>query len=167
MCATPPVTHSVFSYPHPGQNHGQCGVGYLSVPLVLSGKRSFDSVAVCVDRHSGLIVAVTCLNRGLTGAFVAQKMLKLQWRPFGIPSVIKSYQTSLFVGSWFENLCAGMGIWQAFSQAYHHQANGRAERAGQSLIEIVRKIYQEKKSIGWKPCHRRWTGIMMCLTFPG
>ena len=118
---------------------------------------------MCVDRHLGWIVAVPCLNKGLTGAFVAQKMLKWQWRPFGVPSVIKSDQASLFVGSWFENLCAGMGIWQAFSQAYHHQANGRAERAGQSLMEILRKIYEEKKSIGWKRCHKRWIGTMMFL----
>ena len=71
-----------------------------------------------------------------------------QWRPFGVPSVIKRDQASLIVGSWFENFCAGMGIWQAFSQAYHHQANGRAERAGQSLMEILRKIYEERK-INW------------------
>ena len=105
-------------------------------------------MAVCVDRHSGWIFVVPCLNKELTGHFVAQKMLKWQWRPFGVPSVIKSDQASLFVGSWFENLCAGMGIWQAFSQAYHHQAKGRAERAGQSLMQILRKIYEEKK-INW------------------
>ena len=46
------------------------------LPLVLFRGKSFDSVAVCVDRHSGWIVAVPCLNKGLTGAFVAQKMLK-------------------------------------------------------------------------------------------
>ena len=111
---------------------------------MLSCGKSFDSVAVCVDRHSGCIVAFPCFNKGLTGAFVAQKMLKWQWRPFGVPSVIKSDQESLFVGFRFENLCAGMGIWQLFSQAYPHQANGRAERAGQSLMEIVLQIYEKK-----------------------
>ena len=64
------------------------------LPLVLSRGKSFDSVAVCIDRHSSWIVAVPCLNKGLTGAFVAQKMLKWQWRPFGVPSVIKSDQAS-------------------------------------------------------------------------
>ena len=38
-------------------------------------------LCVCVDRHSGWIMAVPCLNKGFTGAFVAQKMLKWQWRP--------------------------------------------------------------------------------------
>ena len=87
-------------------------------------------------------------QKGLKGAFLAQKMLKWQWRPFGVHSVIKSDQASFFVGSWFENLCAGMGIWQEFSQAYHHHANGRAERAGQSLMEILRKYMRRKKQMG-------------------
>ena len=65
-----------------------------------------------------------------------------------MPSVIKSDQASLFVGSWFKHRCAGMDIWQAFSQAYHHQANGRVESAGQSLMEILCKIYEEK-NINW------------------
>ena len=41
------------------------------LPLVLSRGKSFDSVAVCVDRHFGWIVEVLGLNKGLTGAFVA------------------------------------------------------------------------------------------------
>ena len=43
------------------------------LPLVLSREKSFDIVAVCVDRHSGWIFGVPCLNKGLTGAFVVQK----------------------------------------------------------------------------------------------
>ena len=64
---------------------------------------------------------------------------------FWVPPVVKSDQASLIVGSWLENLCAGMEIWQAFPQAYHHQANGRAERAGQSLMEVLQKIHEEKR----------------------
>ena len=35
----------------------------------------------------------------LTGAKVALAMVKHQWRPFGVPSVITSDQGSQFVGS--------------------------------------------------------------------
>eukprot|EP00667_Euglena_gracilis_P014314 EG_transcript_14814 len=38
-----------------------------------------------------------------------------------------------------------MGIRQAFSQAYNHQANGRVERAGQQIMEILRKLFVEEK----------------------
>ena len=60
----------------------------------------WDSLIVCVDRHSGWIVAVPGINKGLTGEIVAKAMLKHQWRPFGIPSVIISDQGSHFIVSW-------------------------------------------------------------------
>ena len=41
-----------------------------------------------------------------------------------------------------------MGIRQAYSQAYHHQANGRVERAGQQVMEILRKLYADER-INW------------------
>ena len=41
-----------------------------------------------------------------------------------------------------------MGVRQAYSQAYHHQANGRVERAGQQILEILRKLNAEQK-INW------------------
>jgi hypothetical protein len=105
-------------------------------------------MAVCVDRHSGWIVAVPGLKKGLTGAQVAQDMLKFMWRPFGIPSLITSDQGSHFVNSWWDTMCAKLGIRQAFSQAYHHQANGRAEMAGQQVMEKLRKLNTEGR-INW------------------
>ena len=110
MCAAPQVPPRFSHTPILARIMVSVVLDIFRLPLVLSRGKSFDSVAVCVDRHSGWIVAVPCLNKGLTGAFEAQKMLKWQWRPFGVPSVIKSDQASLFVGSWFEHLCAGMAI---------------------------------------------------------
>ena len=42
-------------------------------------------------------------------------------------------------------LCALFGIRHAVSQAYHHRANGRAERAGQQLFERLKMIPIETK----------------------
>ena len=108
----------------------------------------FDTIAVCVDRHSGWIVAIPCLAKGLTGAKLAKEMVKHQWRPFGIPSIISSDQGSHFTSTWFQNLCSLLGIRQAYSQAYHHQANGRVERAGQQIMEILRKLHADEK-VNW------------------
>ena len=80
-----------------------------------------------------------------------KKMLKHQWQIFGLPDVITSDQGSHFVSSWFEALAAGLGIRQAFSQAYHHQANGRAEMAGQQLMEKLRKMHADE-GINWAEC---------------
>ena len=45
-------------------------------------------------------------------------------------------------------MCACMGIRYAYSQAYHHQANGRVERAGQQVMEIRRNFYADER-INW------------------
>jgi len=79
---------------------------------------------------------------------LAKKMVKHAWRPFCVPSVITSNQGSHFVSTRWTTLCSLMGIRQAYSQAYHHQANGRVERAGQQILEILRKLYAEHK-INW------------------
>ena len=89
------------------------------------------------------MVAIKSERKGLTGAKVAKKMLKYQWQTFGLPDVITSDQGSHFVSSWFQTLAAGLGVRQAFSQAYHHQANGRAEMAGQQLLEKLRKMHAD------------------------
>ena len=118
------------------------------MPVVKVEGQIFDIMAVCVDRLSGWVVAVPGQNKGLTGAKVAKAMLKNQWRPFGIPSIISTDQGSHFTGEWWKTMCAVLGIRQAYSQAYHHQANGRAEMAGQILLEKLRKIWIQNK-INW------------------
>ena len=118
------------------------------MPEVTHEGERYDTMAVCVDRHSGWIVSIPCLNEGLTAAKVAKEMLQYQWRPFGIPEVITSDQGSHFANSWWQTMAGSLGIRQAFSQAYHHRANGRAERAGQQLMEVLRKVHNEEK-INW------------------
>jgi hypothetical protein len=118
------------------------------MPPVKFGGGEYDIMAVCVDRMSGWIVAIPARNKGLTGAIVAKLMLKYQWRPFGIPSLITSDQGAHFANEWWKTMCAKLGIRQAFSQAYHHQANGRAEMAGQQIEEKLRKMQAQDK-INW------------------
>jgi hypothetical protein len=45
-------------------------------------------------------------------------------------------------------MCAHMGIRHAFLHAFHHPANGRAERAGQQVMEVLRKLHPDRK-INW------------------
>jgi hypothetical protein len=120
----------------------------FKMPLVKYEGVDYNTMAVCVDRHSGWIVAIPSFDKGLTGAKLAKAMLKNYWRPFGIPSIISSDQGSHFVNTWWQTMCSLMGIRQAFSQAYHHQANGRVERAGQQVMEILRKLFVSEK-VNW------------------
>jgi hypothetical protein len=45
-------------------------------------------------------------------------------------------------------MCARLGIRQAYSQAYRAQANGRAEVAGKTLYNVLRKLHTDHK-VNW------------------
>ena len=51
----------------------------FEMPGVELDKKIDDAMAVCVDRHSGWVVAVPCTYKGLTGMVVAQAMVR-EWR---------------------------------------------------------------------------------------
>jgi hypothetical protein len=108
----------------------------------------FDCMVVCVCRSSGWIVAVPGLLKGLKADKVAKQMFRLWWSPFGLPSIISSDRGPQFANAWWSTMCGLLGIRQAFSHAYHHQANGRAERAGQQVMEILRKLSVEE-NVNW------------------
>ena len=118
------------------------------LPEITWEGKTYDSIVLCVDRHSGWVVAVPTQVKNLTGGKVAKAMLSSQWSFFGIPSVITSDQGSHFVSSWWQTLCGGLGVRCAQAQAYHHPANGRAEVAGQQVIEILRKLSAQEK-LNW------------------
>ena len=78
-------------------------IDIFAMPEVMDeiSKEKFDRLVVCVDRHSGWIIAVPCLDKGLTGRSVALKMLN-EWRIFGVPSIITSDQGSHFTSVWWK-----------------------------------------------------------------
>ena len=64
-----------------------------------------------------------------------------------MPLPLSSDQGTHFTIAMWKTLCANLLIRQAFSQAYHHQANGRVEVAGQILIIGLRKLYVSEKNL--------------------
>ena len=63
----------------------------------------------------------------LTGEVVANILFDHGWNLFGVPSHITVDRAAQFVGAFFRNLSRRPGIQVAYSQAYRHQGNGRAE----------------------------------------
>ena len=98
---------------------------------------------VCVDRHTGWILARPCQKLGLTAEKAAHLLLDNGWETFGVPAVITSDQGPQFVGQWWKTMCARLGIRVAYSQAYRAQANGRAEVAGKTIIASLRRLAAE------------------------
>ena len=86
------------AYAHTTRANDECSYRFIPPAQVRWEGISYETLAVCVDRYSGSIVGIPCLNKGFTGAKIAKAMLQYQLRPFGIPAKISSDQGSHFTG---------------------------------------------------------------------
>ena len=121
----------------------------FSMPEVHIGKETFDCVVLCVDRHSGYVVAVPARKRRLLAKEVAVMMIRHWLTVFDIPRTICSDRGPQFTGGWFKAMCSLMGIRHAKSVAYLSRSNGRAEVAGRQLFEKLRKIHITNPRRNW------------------
>ena len=118
------------------------------LPEVVWLGAKYDSMVVCVDRLSGWVIARPTQAVGLTAEKAAHLVMENGWETFGVPSIITSDRGAQFVGQWWKTMCARLGVRQAFSQAYRHQANGKAEVTGRVLKGFLRRIWVEEE-INW------------------
>ena len=139
-------------------------IDIFQMPRAVWDGEEYDAFAACVDRHSGWVVATPHRLRGLTAAKVAKSMYESWWSPHGIPAVITSDRGPQFAGAWWRTMCAALGIRQAYAQAYHHSANGRAEVVGAQLQKRLRKL-QAEEGICWVPSLQR--AVRMLHDVPG
>ena len=135
--------------PVPDQPMESVAMDVFSMPEVHIGKETFDCVVLCVDRHSGYVVAVPARKKGLLAKEVAVMMIRHWLTVFDIPRTICSDRGPQFTGGWFKAMCSLMGIRHAKSVAYLSRSNGRAEVAGRQLFEKLRKIHITNPRRNW------------------
>ena len=135
--------------PVPDQPMESVAMDVFSMPEVHIGKETFDCVVLCVDRHSGYVVAVPARKKGLLAKEVAVMMIRHWLTVFDIPRTICSDRGPQFTGGWFKAMCSLMGIRHAKSVAYRSRSNGRAEVAGRQLLEKLRKIHITDPRRNW------------------
>jgi hypothetical protein len=114
-------------------------VDIFSLPEVKWDDNIYDVAVLCVDRHSGWMIAQPTQQKGLTAEKCAHLLLDGGWTHFGVPSMVTIDQGPKFAGQWFQTMFSRLGIGEAFSQAYQPRANGQAEVAGKQLIGCLRK----------------------------
>ena len=135
--------------PVPDQPMESVAMDVFSMPEVHIGKETFDCVVLCVDRHSGYVVAVPARKKGLLAKEVAVMMIRHWLTVFDIPRTICSDRGPQFTGGWFKAMYSLMGIRHAKSVAYLSRSNGRAEVAGRQLFEKLRKIHITNPRRNW------------------
>ena len=65
-----------------------------------------------------------------------------------VPSEILTDSGKEFIGTWWENMCALLGVHHLRARVYDHRALP-AERAGRILINILRKLLATEKDYNW------------------
>ena len=100
------------------------------------------------DRHSGYIQVLPCNTKHLTSERAA-KWTASQWiSNWDVPSEILTDSRKDFIRTWWENMCALLGVHHLRAQVYDHRALP-AERAGRILINILRKFLATEKDYNW------------------
>ena len=82
------------------------------------GKEIYHFVVLCVDRHSGYIVAILTRKKGLLAKEVAVMMIRHWLTVLGVHRTICSDRGPEFIGGWFKAMCSLMENWHAKSVAY-------------------------------------------------
>ena len=59
---------------------------------------------------------------------------------FGIPSLVTTDNGPQFVGTWWKTICSLFGVTRAYAHAYHHQANGKADRTGREFKDWLGRV---------------------------
>lgn len=149
-----PLRLRITSTPVPPHPMSAVSIDLFVMPEITEEDQKWNVFAAAVDRHSGWCIATPHHTRGLTAAKVAKEMFTKWWSPHGIPSCITSDRGPHFAGAWWRSMCALHGVRQSFSQAYHKEGNGRAERIGSQLQVKLRKL-QADEGIPWTEALQR------------
>ncbi|MBW0480652.1 hypothetical protein O181_020367 [Austropuccinia psidii MF-1] len=113
---------------------------------------SFDSTLVIVDRFSKLTVFIPTIS-SITSLDLAHLFMKNIYSKHGLPSSIVSDRGSLFVFSFWNNLCQKLKISRDWSTAHHPETDGQTERVKQILEQNLQMYVSYNQDVWntWLP----------------
>ncbi|MBW0523454.1 hypothetical protein O181_063169 [Austropuccinia psidii MF-1] len=93
---------------------------------------NFDSILVVVDRFSKMAILIPTYGT-ITSLDLAQIFISHVFSKHGLPVSIVSDRGSLFVSSFWTQLCQQLKISRDISTAFHPETDGQTERVNQIL----------------------------------
>ncbi|MBW0539528.1 hypothetical protein O181_079243 [Austropuccinia psidii MF-1] len=108
----------------------------MDVITQLPLSNSFDSILVIVDRLSKMAVFIPTIS-SIASVDLAHLFIKNIFSKHGLPSRIVSERGSLFVSSFWTNLCQQLKISRDLSADYHPETDGQTERVNQMLEQYL------------------------------
>ncbi|MBW0556725.1 hypothetical protein O181_096440 [Austropuccinia psidii MF-1] len=142
------IHHKKFALPKPliiPNGPWICLSMYFITQLPLSN--SFDSILVIVGRFSKMEVLIPTMS-SITSLDLAHLFIRNTFSKNGLPSSIVSDRGSLFVSSFWTNLCQKLKISRDLSTAYHPETDGQTERVKQ-ILEQYLQMYVSYHQDDW------------------
>ncbi|MBW0560255.1 hypothetical protein O181_099970 [Austropuccinia psidii MF-1] len=97
---------------------------------------NFDSILVVVDRFSKMAIFIPTYST-ITALDLAQIFINHVFSKHGLPISIVSDRGSLFVSSFWTQLCQQLKISRDLSTAFHPETDGQTERVNQILQQYL------------------------------
>ena len=135
-------------FPIPQFPFSSISIDFVSVPELKVGHQLYNNIMAVVCRLTGYILAVPCSNT-LSSEALASLFLERVVSFMGLPHENFSGHDSILKASFFDTLMKLSGVEDHKSTVYNPKANGRAERAVQSIIQSLRQIMEQKISKDW------------------
>ncbi|MBW0556661.1 hypothetical protein O181_096376 [Austropuccinia psidii MF-1] len=98
--------------------------------------RNFDSILVAVDRFSKMAIFIPTYS-AITALDLAHIFISHVFSKYGIPISIVGDRGSLFVSSFWTQLCQQLKISRDLSTAFHPETDGQTERVNQILEQYL------------------------------
>ena len=167
ICVCRPVFCRAVPCCHGGGSTRPCAterllhVDVFKLPSTKREGQTYDVVVLSTDCHSGWMVGYPTTLKGLTGQQVARRMFHSGcWDVMGIPSEVTFDRGPQFISQWWSTVCGQMGVCHAMAEAYNHQANGSAKRAGQALQRCLKELHSQQ-GINWVEAFPQALYVMM------
>ncbi|MBW0497608.1 hypothetical protein O181_037323 [Austropuccinia psidii MF-1] len=97
---------------------------------------SFDAILVVVDRFSKVAILISAYGT-ISSLQLAQIFIIHVFSKHGLPVSIVNDRGSLFVSSFWTNLCQKLKISRDLSTAFHPETDGKTERVNQILEQYL------------------------------
>ncbi|MBW0593497.1 hypothetical protein O181_133212 [Austropuccinia psidii MF-1] len=102
----------------------------------LPWSNNFDSILVVVDSFSKMAIFIPAYGT-ITSLDLAQIFISHVFSKHGLPVSIVSDRVSLFVSSFWNQLCQKLKISRDLSTAFHPETYGQTERVNQNLEQYL------------------------------
>ena len=110
--------------------------------------KKVNGVLLIQCRHSGYIQVLPCNIESMTGKAAAKWCAQTWMGGWDVPSEVVTDSGKEYTSEWWRELCARLGIHHLRCEIHSHRALP-GERAGRSIINMLRKELASEKDFHW------------------